>query len=345
MSIVQTLSVLSALAAAVSAHGHVTGVVADGVWHQNYEPNFQYRNPVPDSIGWSVPLQQDNGFVDATAYNNLDIACHKSAGNAKLHVPVKAGSTVQLQWTDWPESHHGPVIDYLADCGGNCGSVEKSALRFFKISGVGLIDGSQAPGKWAADQLIANNNTWGVTIPSDIKPGKYVLRHEIIALHSAGQPNGAQNYPQCINLDISGSGSAAPAGVAATALYKSTDPGISINIYQSLKDYVVPGPAPYKGGGSGGNPKPPTPPPQTSVTKVVNPPPAPTTLATVPSPNVPSPTPKPSPPPTVPSLPGNVDAETLSEMVDFYQTLKQFFKSKQEAVLRRRHARGFGEAF
>ncbi|KAF1810235.1 glycoside hydrolase, partial [Eremomyces bilateralis CBS 781.70] len=248
MSVVQTVSVLSALAAAVAAHGHVTGVVADGVWHQNYEPEFQYRNPVPDAIGWSVPLAQDNGFVEPSSYNNLDIACHKSAGNAKLYVPVKAGSEIQLQWNTWPESHHGPVLDYLADCAGDCTTVQKSALKFFKIDAVGL-----SPGKWGADELLANNNTWGVTIPSDIKPGKYVLRHEIIALHSAGQSNGAQNYPQCVNLDISGSGSATPEGVVATSLYKATDPGITVNIYQNLKDYTIPGPAPYKGGGSGGS--------------------------------------------------------------------------------------------
>jgi len=42
--------------------------------------------------------------------------------------------------------------------------------------------------------LQANNNTWTMTIPSGLN-GNYVLRHEILALHSAGQQNGAQNYP------------------------------------------------------------------------------------------------------------------------------------------------------
>lgn len=34
------------------------------------------------------------------------------------------------------------------------------------------------------------------TVPQHLAPGNYVLRHEIIALHAAGQANGAQNYPQ-----------------------------------------------------------------------------------------------------------------------------------------------------
>ena len=138
-------------------------------------------------------------------------------------------------------------IDYLANCGGNCKTVDKTTLEFFKIDGVGLIDDATVPGTWASDQLIANNNSWTVTIPSDIAPGNYVLRHEIIALHSAGTVDGAQNYPQCLNIEVTGSGTATPSGVLGTALYTETDPGIEINIYQSLSTYIVPGPTLYSG--------------------------------------------------------------------------------------------------
>lgn len=36
-----------------------------------------------------------------------------------------------------------------------------------------------------------------VVIPSDIAPGDYLLRAEVIALHTAGQANGAQFYVTC----------------------------------------------------------------------------------------------------------------------------------------------------
>lgn len=36
------------------------------------------------------------------------------------------------------------------------------------------------------DDLIAANNSWTVTIPATVAPGNHVLRHEIIAPHSAG---------------------------------------------------------------------------------------------------------------------------------------------------------------
>lgn len=59
---------------------------------------------------------------------------------------------------------------------------------------------------WGTNKLIANNNTREVTIPSDIKPGTYIVRHEIIALHHAWQENaqqktsGAQPYPICLSM-------------------------------------------------------------------------------------------------------------------------------------------------
>lgn len=160
---------------------------------------------------------------------------------------VAAGDKINLQWTTWPDTHHGPVIDYLANCGDSCETVDKTTLKFFKIDGVGLVDDTTLPGTWGDDQLIVNSNSWMVEIPPTLAPGNYVLRHELIALHSAGSEDGAQNYPQCFNLQITGSGSDKPSGVLGTDLYKATDAGILINIYNSLSTYVVPGPTLYSG--------------------------------------------------------------------------------------------------
>lgn len=144
----------------------------------------------------------------------------------------------------WPDSHKGPIFDYLAPCNGNCESVDKTTLQFFKIDGLGYLNGSD-PGTWATDVLIADASTWLVQIPADIAPGNYVLRHEIIALHSAGSADGAQNYPQCFNLAISGTGTLSPSGTYGTALYQETDPGILYNLYTTVEDYTMPGPTLY----------------------------------------------------------------------------------------------------
>jgi lytic cellulose monooxygenase (C1-hydroxylating) len=170
------------------------------------------------------------------------------------HATVAAGSSIDLQWNQWAESHHGPVIDYMAKCDGECEMADKTTLNFFKISEAGLINGAPAPGKWASDTLISQNLTWTVTVPASIAPGNYVLRHEIIALHSANNPQGAQNYPQCINLQVTSSGTVNPAGIPATKFYKETDPGIFVNIYYpALENYTIPGP-PVFDGASGPSP-------------------------------------------------------------------------------------------
>lgn len=226
-------------AALVSAHGHVSHIIVNGNYYRNYDPTTDFYNPsaAPNVIGWAA-LNQDNGFIEPNNFGMADIICHKGATPGKGHATVAAGDKISIVWTpEWPESHVGPVIDYLANCNGPCESVNKNSLRFFKIGAGGYDNG------WAADKLRANGNSWLVQIPASLAPGNYVLRHEIIALHGGPQPNGAQAYPQCFNLRVTGSGSNSPAGVAGTSLYRANDAGILFNTYAQPVNYPVPGPA------------------------------------------------------------------------------------------------------
>ncbi|KAL9056196.1 MAG: hypothetical protein Q9162_003075 [Coniocarpon cinnabarinum] len=222
-------------------------VTANGVNHTNYNPSVNpYQNPAPPSIGWHA-LDTDLGFVSPDAYATPDIICHKSATNANQNVQVAAGSVVTLDWRPFYWPHIGTIITYLANCGGDCSTVDKTTLKFFKVDAVGITSPGSPP-KWATDKFVAQGNRWTFTVPASIAPGNYVMRHEIIALHSAENANGAQNYPQCVNLQITGTGTAKPAGVAGEALYKSTDPGILFNPYTQVNSYPIPGPALYTGG-------------------------------------------------------------------------------------------------
>lgn len=255
MSIIKNsaLIALAASVAKVSAHGFVQGIVADGVYYTGYLVNeYPYKSNPPDSIGWTESAT-DLGFVAPDAYSSGDIICHKSATNAQATATVSAGGTVTMEWNTWPTSHHGPVIDYMASCDGECSTVDKSTLEFFKIAEAGLIDDTNEPGTWASDELISSNNSWVITIPTTIASGPYVLRHEIIALHGAGELDGAQNYPQCINIEVTGGGSDVPSGTLGESLYSETDPGISVNIYQASLTYTIPGPALYTGGSGAGS--------------------------------------------------------------------------------------------
>jgi len=135
-------------------------------------------------------------------------------------------------------SHVGPVMAYMAKSDTGSGDV------WFKIYEDGYNNG-----KWAStDVLKGNGGKVFVTIPSDISPGNYLLRAELIALHDGDKPHGSQPYVACVELTVSGSGNADPAGVSFPGAYKETDPGIAFNIYTTYNTYPIPGPAVYQVG-------------------------------------------------------------------------------------------------
>ncbi|RYP89863.1 hypothetical protein DL770_004015 [Monosporascus sp. CRB-9-2] len=248
MSSYRKSTILAALAgaASVSAHGHVTKVTAGGITYDGFDPTSAPYGPQPDSVTWGNGAT-DNGFVLSADVSSPDIICHLDATNAALTAPVAAGSDISLTWNQWPDSHKGPVIDYLADCGGDCSTVDKTTLKWFKIKELGQLElgaGAGQVGKWADDLLIENGLTWTTTIPASIKPGNYVLRHELIALHEGGSEGKTQMYPQCVNLKITGSGTESPEGVVGTELYTPTDAGLLHNIYndETNPTYQIPGP-------------------------------------------------------------------------------------------------------
>ncbi|KAJ9136888.1 Glycosylhydrolase family 61-11 [Pleurostoma richardsiae] len=223
--------------------------------YRGFDPKSK-ENPA-NVVGWSTTAA-DDGFVPPSNYSTPDIVCHRAGAPAEAHMPVKPGDKIHIQWNGWPQSHKGPVLSYLAPCGSTgCAGVDKTNLKFFKIDNSAptfLNDTGGPPGFWATDVLIASNNSWVLEIPPVLAPGPYVLRHEIIALHYAARPDGAQNYPQCFNVWVAGDGVSAAGstvgqgqGGVATGFYKPSDPGISIDIYRTISTYAIPGPTMVSG--------------------------------------------------------------------------------------------------
>lgn len=254
-----TSAVLAALAgaASVAAHGHVSKIAAGGETFTGFDPTAAPYGTQPDSVTWSNGAS-DNGYVLSANVADPDIICHLDATNAALSATVAAGSDVKITWNQWPESHKGPVIDYMADCGGDCSTVDKTTLKWFKIAEMGQISkgaGAGQVGKWADDLLLENDLTWTVAIPETLKAGNYVLRHELIALHEGNQAGKTQMYPQCINLVVEGTGSDLPEGVVGTSLYTPEDSGLLYNIYNDEEgtNYVIPGPTLASFGSSTGS--------------------------------------------------------------------------------------------
>ena len=79
--------------------------------------------------------------------------------------------------------------------------------------------------------------THSFQIPSDIKPGTYVLRTELVALHGNTQSmqptpvSGPEFYIHCFNIDVTGSGIATPEGVIFPGAYKPDDKGLTFAPY------------------------------------------------------------------------------------------------------------------
>ncbi|EFQ36570.1 glycosyl hydrolase family 61 [Colletotrichum graminicola M1.001] len=187
-----------------------------------------------------------------------DMRCNANAAKAASTCAVKAGDVVTVEMHQHNDrdctkeaiggAHHGPVMVYMSS-----------------VADAAAADGSEPFFKIFESGYFANNNTWGndlinegcgkqnVVIPADIAPGDYLLRAETVALHAAGSVDGAQYYMSCYQLKVEGSGSAKPTGVTFPGAYKATDPGLLINIYNKITNYVVPGPAVYKSGSGSGS--------------------------------------------------------------------------------------------
>ena len=281
-----------ALASTAYAHGHVKTYTLNGQSITGGVNGGLSRTPKPDTAAWLAD-NMDNGFViDPTS---PDIICHKGGIPGAGSFTIAAGDTISMTWDQWPQSHAGPVIDYLAPVSGDFASVDKASLAFTKIAEAGLSNG-----KWAgSDVLIANGLTWPVTIPSSVAPGNYILRHEILALHEGNRQGGTQFYPQCMNIVVTGSGTnTLSGGTPAQSFYKASDPGVLFDMYNNPTSYPIPGPPLMASAGSssppasGGNTSPPasggstSPPasggsttPPASTPAPANPAPAPSTTA------------------------------------------------------------------
>ncbi|KAH7085341.1 glycoside hydrolase [Paraphoma chrysanthemicola] len=217
---------------------------------------------------------QDNGLSQgirvATSNNPIynvndgNIACNsgfQSPVSSKI-IEVKAGDKVGVNWghviggaqfandADHPiaKSHKGPTIFYLAKVD-NAASASTSGQKWFKVFEDGL-DGS---GSWGVDRMINNGGWVDFTMPSCVAPGNYLLRAEIIALHSASKSLGAQFYMGCAQINVSGSGTKAGNTVSFPGAYGQSDPGILLSIYDSTgqpkgngQPYKIPGPAVLK---------------------------------------------------------------------------------------------------
>lgn len=190
-----TTSLLTALAllGPVSCH---TIMQAVGVNGKDYAQGHGIYMPSDDSF-------QSDVSSDSMACNGSPVTGFQSSTEV---IEVKAGDVVTGSWlhtltSTGPDSsadnkvlassHKGPVLAYMKkvdDATQNPSAGPGDG--WFKVSEAGLISSTE----WAVDALIEAGGVQSVTIPSCIEDGEYLLRFEIIALHSASSEGQAQFY-------------------------------------------------------------------------------------------------------------------------------------------------------
>lgn len=243
MKTISALFFLLAFVPYVVAHGYVSILSVDGTQYDGQEPTEDGQPTTPSVVRRISIIDPVKGA------SNPFLNCGQNATAASLIASTNPGSKLTFQWEAgggerWPHNT-GPLMFYLTNCGSvTCDQFDSTTAKWFKIAEVGLESDEVT---WY-QQNIMNGQTANVTLPSNIAPGNYIIRHEIVALHLANEMGGAEFYPSCSQLNISGTGTGAPASnelVSFPGAYSDNDPGIYVpNIFNGpITNYPFPGPA------------------------------------------------------------------------------------------------------
>jgi hypothetical protein len=143
--------------------------------------------------------------------SNSSLACNVPGAPVHGYIPIRAGTNITAVYGPWVHTV-GPMIAWLAHCPNNdCYNLASpSSLSWFKIGQKGLQGGTIMQGDWfqrTFSRWDGSPSLWSETVPRNLRPGRYLVRHEIISLHSANRP---QFYPECANLEVQGEGEGFP---------------------------------------------------------------------------------------------------------------------------------------
>ncbi|KAJ7818441.1 glycoside hydrolase [Mycena olivaceomarginata] len=160
------------------------------------------------------------------------------------------GDNIKIGWGGYPEDRGGewihdvgPMLAYLAACDTSCSTFKATqTTQWFKIAQ----QGTQSNGSWYQERLYEGLLA-EVTLPANLKGGDYLLRHEVIALHMAEALGGAEFFPSCIQITVTGNGTGTATQKEMAhfpGAYKSTDPGIHLDVYTNFDGAAYPFPGP-----------------------------------------------------------------------------------------------------
>ncbi|KDR76812.1 hypothetical protein GALMADRAFT_31073, partial [Galerina marginata CBS 339.88] len=221
----------------VFAHGFVWKL---GVNTQTYTGNL------PGATAAASVIREIATQDPVKGATNPSLTCGQNSTAGSLVADANPGDSVTFDWRDgglgnWPHTT-GPMLTYMASCGTKaCNDFDITQAKWFKIQQDGMMSSSTWYLANVAAGAVAN-----ASIPRNLAPGNYLIRHEIIALQIAVSMGGAEFYPSCSQLRIGGDQTGAPQTselVSLPGAYSDTDPGIyTPDVYNPGFTYTFPGP-------------------------------------------------------------------------------------------------------
>ncbi|KAF9000239.1 glycoside hydrolase [Cyathus striatus] len=235
------IALISFLAFVATVHAHFT---LQYIWVNGADQGQNNYLRIPPN---------NNPVTDVTS---TDLTCNVNglSGSSVSTASVPAGANITLEWHQHAQrtgedaisgGHKGPVLVYVAKAPSTAASFNGQGAVWTKVYQSGLLNPSSQ--QWATDIVNSNGGKHSFKLPASLPAGEYLIRAEIIALHVASSYPGAQFYIGCAQVKIASGGSANPPKIALPGAYKSSDPGITVNIYNNLQSYTPPGGAVWSG--------------------------------------------------------------------------------------------------
>ncbi|KAJ7935278.1 glycosyl hydrolase family 61-domain-containing protein [Mycena leptocephala] len=207
--------------------------------------------------------------ITVTAGDEIDIYWEGATSELK----GKAGTGSLTAYNPWVHAM-GFVFDYITSCNEDCTTFDATNAGWTKLAHAG-IDTSKTisnelratmkgkpeqyfptsgQGLWAMAKLVQDGSKWTVKIPSSLKSGQYMIRHELAAVHNPKTSNpttGPQMYIACIQLNVvNGGDTSLPAGTQAKSLYDPNGAFANLNVYSDSFNpakVTIPGPPIWDG--------------------------------------------------------------------------------------------------
>lgn len=203
-------------------------------WLENEQPESIQRRWFPDPIqaidhpnlscnrGYPLATRNPSLHAPIEAGENITVVYPPPVCPPGFHQPEELPvpwegepfPPFRCRGPEYPWVHaFGPLLAYMAACNGPCDEFEPGDDKvWFKVyesghhPGVTVRNGIEYPWDLATttawDQSRYPNNGWSLQIPPSLKPGNYLIRHEIIMIELFPP----QHYPNCAQLTVTGDG-------------------------------------------------------------------------------------------------------------------------------------------